>query len=58
MNNQRDGEGIYTNVNGIKYKGRWTKDKMMDGQGVKSYPNGDKYEGQFMNGKRHGYGIY
>ena len=43
-------------MDGTKCKGRWTWDKM-DGYEVKSYSNG-KYEGQFMNGERHGYGIY
>ena len=55
VNNKRYGEGVHTFVDGTKYRGRWTKDITMDG--VKSYSDG-KYEGQFMNGERHGHGIY
>jgi hypothetical protein len=26
--------------------------------GVHGYPNGSRYEGQWLNGRRHGYGVW
>ena len=52
------GEGIkkYTN-NGAVSRGDFFGEKL-NGFGTMQWPSGDKYEGNFLNGMRHGKGVY
>jgi hypothetical protein len=42
----------------ILYNGDWKANKM-SGFGTKSFPSsGDRHEGQYVDGRRHGHGVY
>ena len=58
INNQKDGEGIYTMCNGDSvYKGFFKAD-LMHGKGILKYENGDEYEGDFKYNKKDGEGVF
>ena len=53
MNNERNGEGIYTNIAGNKYESDWNDDFIT--KGICFYATGNKYEGDFQNNIPNGY---
>ncbi len=40
------------------YEGQRNEAKLRHGKGKNTFPNGDVYEGDYVNGKKHGNGIY
>ena len=52
----KNGEGIFTNLDGHVYKGNFKDDKK-HGKGIITNPNGYVYKGNFKDDKRHGKGV-
>ena len=44
-------------MNGARYEGDWKSD-LQQGFGEELWADGSKYTGFYMNGKKHGFGIY
>jgi hypothetical protein len=53
---QPNGQGTLTYLNGQKYVGQW-KDDQRCGRGTETYGDGSRYEGEFMHDLYNGYGI-
>eukprot|EP01100_Stratorugosa_tubuloviscum_P002859 TRINITY_DN1675_c1_g5_i2.p1 TRINITY_DN1675_c1_g5~~TRINITY_DN1675_c1_g5_i2.p1 ORF type:complete len:695 (+),score=277.41 TRINITY_DN1675_c1_g5_i2:64-2148(+) len=57
VNDDYEGEGIFTGADGWKYQGQWLAGKK-HGKGIHSSPNGfSYYTGEWENDKRHGHGL-
>lgn len=54
---QFNGFGVYTAIDGSVYKGDW-KNGLMHGHGEYTWPDKSVYEGEWENGKMHGVGKY
>ena len=58
LNNKISGYGYYeNNKKGVKYEGQW-KNSTRNGYGIEHYEEGSIYIGTFLNGKKHGIGVY
>jgi hypothetical protein len=53
---REDTNATFVYANGVRYEGQYSNDKQT-GTGTKYYSNG-VYTGEFVNGIRHGYGVY
>ena len=52
---KREGQGVYTSVDGTSYVGGW-KDNKREGQGTYTYADGTSYEGGWKGGNMSGQG--
>ena len=41
-----------------KYEGEYNDQQQRHGKGHAWFVNGDDYEGNYVNGRRHGHGVY
>ena len=55
-NGTPNGNGTFTNKEGIKYIGEW-KDGAPNGKGTMTWANGNKYVGEWKDGKKNGEGT-
>lgn len=54
---QYDGFGVYTAIDGSSYKGDW-KNGLMHGHGIYTWPDGAVFDGKWENGKMEGPGTF
>ncbi|KAH0795963.1 MORN repeat protein [Histomonas meleagridis] len=57
VEDQYQGYGVYTAIDGSVYKGEWKSGKM-HGHGIYTWPDGSFFEGEWENGKMEGPGTY
>ena len=57
VDDQQEGQGVFTKKTGEVYEGEFVKDKR-HGVGAVTSPSGSSYQGEFKNDKKHGKGIH
>lgn len=55
---EEDEDGDEHHLTFGSYEGERNENEERHGKGKAILPNGDVYEGEYVNGKRHGHGVY
>ena len=56
-NGKKEGKGVYTTTNGMRYDGNWSNDQY-NGKGIFIWNDGARYDGEFKSNKFHGNGLF